>query len=150
MFSSIVVGTDGSTTAKQAVRQAVEVARTASATLEIVGAYTPVPEHQLRQERQEAPEEVQWAIHPRQEVDASLSEARDIAQEAGVDVNTHAREGDPADAIIEVADKKNADLVIVGNERMSVKRALKRLFLASVTRKVSRRAPCSVLIIRTA
>jgi nucleotide-binding universal stress UspA family protein len=150
MYSSIVVGTDGSNTATQAVRQAVEVAKTASATLEIVSAYAPVPDQQLRQERREAPEDLQWTIHPRQEVEASLSEAADIAQEAGVDVNTHAREGDPADAIIDVADAKNADLVIVGDERMSVKRVLKRLFLASVPRRVSRRAPCSVLIIRTA
>lgn len=150
MFSSIVVGTDGSNTATQAVRQAVRVAKTASATLEIVSAYTPVPQQQLRQERLQAPEDIQWTIHPRQEVEASLSEAADIAREAGVDVKTHAREGDPADAIIDVADKKNADLVIVGNERMSVKRAPKRLFLASVPRKVSRRAACSVLIIRTA
>jgi nucleotide-binding universal stress UspA family protein len=150
MFSSIVVGTDGSNVATQAVRQAVAVAKTASATLEIVSAYTPVPEQQLRQERLEAPEDMQWTIHPRQEVEASLSEAADIAHKAGIDVNTHACEGDPADAIVDVADEKNADLVIVGNERMSVKRVLKRLFLASVPHKVSRRAPCSVLIIRTA
>lgn len=150
MFSSIVVGTDGSSTATQAVRQAVEVAKTVSATLEIVSAYTPVPEQQLRKERQEAPEDLQWTIHPRQEVEASLSEAAKIAREAGVDVNMHAREGDPADAIIRVADENNADLVIVGDESTSVKRVPKRLFLPSVPRRVSRRASCSVLIIRTA
>jgi nucleotide-binding universal stress UspA family protein len=150
MFSSIVVGADGSDTATQAVRQAVEVAKTASATLEIVSVYTPVSEQQLRQERREAPEDVQWAIHPRQEVEASLSEAAEIAHEAGVDVNTYACEGDPADAIVDVAEEKNADLVIVGNERMGVERVLKRLLLASVPRKILRRAPCSVLIIRTA
>jgi nucleotide-binding universal stress UspA family protein len=150
MFSSIVVGTDGSDTATQAVRQAVEVAKTASATLEIVSVYTPVSEQQLRQERREAPEDVQWAIHPRQEVEASLSEAAEIALEAGVDVNTYACEGDPANAIVDVAEGKNADLVIVGDERMGFKRVLKRLLLASVPRKVSRRAPCSVLIVRTA
>lgn len=150
MFSSIVVGTDGSSTATQAVREAVEVAKTASATLEVVSAYAPVSEQQLRQERLQAPEDLQWTIHPRQEVEASLSEAADIALQAGVDVNTHAREGDPADAIIDLAEEKNADLVIVGDERMNVRRALKHLLLASVSRKVSCRARCSVLIIRTA
>ncbi|MGH2902665.1 MAG: universal stress protein [Solirubrobacteraceae bacterium] len=151
MFSSIVVGTDGSDTATQAVRQAVEVAKTASATLEIVSAYTPVPEQQLRQERIEAPEDVQWVISPRQEVEASLSRAAQIAHEAGVDVSTYACEGDPADAIVDVAETQNADLVIVANTRMTgVKRLLKRLLLASVQHRVSRRAPCSVLIVRTA
>lgn len=151
MFSSIVVGTDGSEAATEVVRQAVEVAKTSSATLEVVSAYAPVPEQQLRQERLKAPEDVQWAIHARQEVEASLSEAAEIAHGAGVDVSTHARQGDPADAIIDVAEEQNADLVIVGNERLSgVKRVGKRLLLGSVPRRVSRRAKCAVLIIRTA
>ncbi|HEY7892234.1 MAG TPA: universal stress protein [Solirubrobacteraceae bacterium] len=150
MFSSIVVGTDGSDTATEAVRQAVEVAKTACATLEIVSAYAPVPEQQLRQERLEAPEDVQWAISPHQEVEASLSEAAEIAREAGIDVNTHACQGDPVDAIIDVAEENDADLVIVGNKRMSgFKRLLKLLLLPSVPNKVSRRAPCAVLIIKT-
>ena len=61
MFSSIVVGTDGSRTAAVAVREAVDVAKAVGATLELVSAYSPVPEQQLRQERREAPADVQAA-----------------------------------------------------------------------------------------
>jgi nucleotide-binding universal stress UspA family protein len=146
MFSSIVVGTDGSDTATQAVRQAVDMAGAVGATLELVSAYAPVPEQRLKAERREAPEDVQWAINPRQEVEASLASAADIAREAGVNVNTHARQGDPSDAILDVAEKCEADLVIVGNKGMT---GAKRFLLGSVPNKVSHHAPCSVMIIRT-
>jgi type III secretion system FlhB-like substrate exporter len=41
MFRSIVVGTDGSDTARQAVREAVELAAAVGATIELVSAYEP-------------------------------------------------------------------------------------------------------------
>jgi nucleotide-binding universal stress UspA family protein len=146
MFSSIVVGTDGSDTATQAVRQAVDMAKAVGATLELVSAYAPVPEQRLREERRDAPADVQWAINPRQEVEASLAEAADLAREAGVTVNTYARQGDPSDAILDVAEEQDADLVVVGNKGMT---GAKRFLLGSVPNKVSHHAPCSVLIIRT-
>jgi nucleotide-binding universal stress UspA family protein len=146
MFSSIVVGTDGSDTATQAVRQAVDMAGAVGATLELVSAFAPVSEQRLRAERRDAPGDVQWAITPQQEVQATLESAADIARAAGVKVNTHARQGDPADAILDVAEEQGSDLVIVGNKGMS---GAKRFLLGSVPNKVSHHAPCSVLIIRT-
>ncbi|TMM17654.1 MAG: universal stress protein [Actinobacteria bacterium] len=146
MFSSIVVGTDGSATATEAVREAVEVAKAVGATLQLVSAYAPVSEQRLREERRSAPEDVQWAIHPKQEVELSLSDAADIAREAGVDVNTHPRQGDPADAILDVAEEQGADLIVVGNKGMT---GAKRFLLGSVPNKISHHAPCSVMIIRT-
>ena len=146
MFSSIVVGTDGSDTATQAVRQAVDLAKVVGATLELVSAYEPVPAQRLQQERREAPEDLQWAINPREDVDATLEAAAGLAREAGISVNTYARQGDPADAILDVAEEQEADLVIVGNKGMT---GAKRFLLGSVPNKVSHHAPCSVLIIRT-
>ena len=146
VFSSIVVGTDGSDTATQAVRQAVDMAGAVGAKLELVSAYAPVSEQRLSAERRDAPEDVQWAINPQQEVEASLAQAAEIARQAGVDVTTHARQGDPADAILDVAEEQNADLVIVGNKGMT---GAKRFLLGSVPNKVSHHAPCSVLIVRT-
>jgi len=146
MFGSIVVGTDGSGTATQAVREAVDMAKAVGATLELVSAYAPVSEARLRAERRDAPEDVQWAINPRQEVEVSLNDAAEIAREAGVKVNTYAREGDPADAILDVAEEQKSDLVILGNKGMT---GAKRFLLGSVPDKVSHHAPCSVLIVRT-
>ena len=57
-----------------------------------------------------------------------------------------AREGDPADAILDVAEEEGADLIVVGNKGMT---GAKRFLLGSVPNKVSHHAPCSVIIIRT-
>ncbi len=146
MFKSIVVGTDGSDTASQAVREAVDLALAVGAKLEIVSAYEPVPSGRLSQERREAPEDIQWAINPREDVDATLEAAAAIAREKGVPVSVYPRQGDPADAVLDVAEETEADLVIVGNKGMT---GAKRFLLGSVPNKVSHHAPCSVLIIRT-
>jgi nucleotide-binding universal stress UspA family protein len=146
MFKSIVVGTDGSETATQAVHQATELAGSVGAKLELVSAYAPVSEQRLSEERRQAPEDLQWAINPREDVDATLEAAAEIVKAAGVEVNVYARQGDPADAILDVAEEQDADLIIVGNKGMT---GAKRFLLGSVPNKVSHHAPCSVLIIRT-
>ena len=146
MFGSIVVGTDGSETATQAVRQATELASAVGARIDLVSAYEPVPTQRLREERREAPEDLQWAINPREDVDGTLDEAAEAIKRAGVEVETFARQGDPADAILNVAEERSADLIIVGNKGMT---GAKRFLLGSVPNKVSHHAPCSVMIIRT-
>ncbi|MEX2194188.1 MAG: universal stress protein [Thermoleophilaceae bacterium] len=146
MFSSLVVGTDGSDTAKEAVRQATELAKAVGGTVHLVSAYEPVSETRLREERVQVPEDLQWMVNPREDVEATLSEAAKGIESAGVDVSTYAREGDPADAILDVAEEKGADLVVVGNKGMT---GARRFLLGSVPNKVSHHAPCSVLIIRT-
>jgi nucleotide-binding universal stress UspA family protein len=125
MFRSIVVGTDGSDTARQAVREATELAAALGASIELVNAYQP---------------------GRRAEGEATLREAAAEAEAAGVAVRTYAREGDAADAILDVAEERGADLVVVGNKGMT---GAKRFLLGSVPNKVSHHAPCSVLIIRT-
>lgn len=146
MFKSIVVGTDGSDTANQAVRQAVDLAKAIGAEVELVSAYEPVPAQRLQEERRNAPEDVQWAINPREDVDATLEEAAAVARAAGVTATAYPRQGDPADAILDVAEEREADLIVVGNKGMT---GAKRFLLGSVPNKVSHHAPCSVLIIRT-
>jgi nucleotide-binding universal stress UspA family protein len=142
----LVVGTDGSETAGEAVRQAAELAQRLDATVHVVSAYEPVPEGRLREERQQIPEDLQWMVNPREDVNATLEAAAKRIEESGVQVETHAREGDPADAILDVAEEKGADLIVVGNKGMT---GAKRFLLGSVPNKVSHHAPCSVMIIRT-
>jgi nucleotide-binding universal stress UspA family protein len=147
VFGSIVVGTDGSDTAREAVRQAIELAQLAGATLEIVSAYEPVSASRLREEATEVPRDLQWSVNAREDVDATLHEVAEQARTAGVQtVHTFARQGDPADAILDVAEEQRSDLIIVGNKGMT---GAKRFLLGSVPNKVSHHAPCSVLIIRT-
>ena len=75
MFSSIVVGTDGSETAGKAVRQAIELARQVGRLGQLVTAYEPVSGQRLREEARQAPEDLQWMVNPREDVEATLSEA---------------------------------------------------------------------------
>jgi nucleotide-binding universal stress UspA family protein len=147
MYGAIVVGTDGSDTAREAVRQAGELAKVLGSSILLVSAYEPVPESRLRQERTELPEDVSWLVNPREDVQGVLDEEAERVTAAGIDdVETFAREGDPADAILDVAEEKGADLIVVGNKGMS---GAKRFLLGSVPNKVSHHAPCSVMIIRT-
>jgi nucleotide-binding universal stress UspA family protein len=146
MFGSIVVGTDGSETAREAVHQATELAKSVGARVDLVSAYEPVSNQRLAEERREVPDDLQWMVNPREDVDATLNEAAQEIQGAGVPVETFARQGDPADAILDVAEERGSDLIIVGNKGMT---GAKRFLLGSVPNKVSHHAPCSVLIIRT-
>jgi len=146
-FTSIVVGTDGSGTANTAVRCAIDLARDFGARLHIVSAYEPVSQQRLRNERVEVPKDLQWMINPREDVLAVLEQALQDARTAGVDpVETFARLGDAADAILDVAEEQRADLIVVGNRGMT---GAKRFLLGSVPNKISHHAPCSVLIVRT-
>jgi nucleotide-binding universal stress UspA family protein len=147
MFGRIVVGTDGSETAAEAVRQATELAKLSNARLDIVSAFEPIPQQRVRAEAREAPGDVQYEIGPREDVNLILEGASGDAKKEGLDeVQTHAREGDPADAILDVAEEINADLIVVGNKGMT---GARRFLLGSVPNKVSHHAPCSVIIIRT-
>ena len=146
LFGSIVVGTDGSDTAREAVRQATELAGKLGAKVYLVSAYEPVSEGRLREERQQVPGELQWMVNPREDVSQTLESAAEGLRAAGIEVETHAREGDPADAILDVAEEQEADLIVVGNKGMT---GAKRFLLGSVPNKVSHHAPCSVMIIRT-
>jgi nucleotide-binding universal stress UspA family protein len=146
MFSTIVVGTDGSETASEAVRQATDLAKSVGASIHLVSAFEPVGNQRLREERQQVPEDMQWMVNPREDVEATLKSASEQISEAGVKVDTYSRHGDPADAILDVAEEQTADLIVVGNKGMT---GARRFLLGSVPNKVSHHAPCSVMIIRT-
>ena len=147
MFSSIIAGTDGSETAGAAVAEAIALSARIGARLLIVSAYEPISELRLREERQGAPSDAQWMVNPREDVLAVLEQAREQALAAGVtEVETFARQGDPADAIIDLAEEQDCDLIVVGNKGMT---GAKRFLLGSVPNKISHHAPCSVLIVRT-
>ena len=97
MFRTIVVGTDGSETARQAVREALGLAAAIGASIELVSAYAP---------------------GSREDLEGTLREAAAEVAHAGVAVRTHHREGDAADAILDVAEELDADLIVVGSKGM--------------------------------
>jgi nucleotide-binding universal stress UspA family protein len=146
VFTRIVVGTDGSETAAEAVKQAIDLARLTGATLSIVSAFAPVPKRRIQGEQEGAPADIAYEIGPREDVNMVLDAAAAEARAAGIEVRTHPVEADPADAILNVAEEIKADLIVVGNKGMA---GARRYFLGSVPNNVSHHAPCSVIIIQT-
>lgn len=146
MFKRIVVGTDGSETAAEAVRQAIDLAKLAGATLSIVSAFQPVSRRRTEAEAEGAPLDIQYEIGPREDVNLVLDAAAAKARGEGIEVQTHPVEADPADAILNVAEQIDADLIVVGNKGMT---GARRYLLGSVPNNVSHHAPCSVIIVRT-
>jgi nucleotide-binding universal stress UspA family protein len=144
MDDSIVVGTDGSETAKQAVAEAVRLAKALSAHVHVVSAFEP-----LRGARVSgAPEGAAkvWAPLPDDQVEGILSQAVAGVRIGGVDATSHAVRSDPADALLEVAEKVGATMIVVGSKGMH---GARRLALGNVPNKVSHRARCNVLIVAT-
>ena len=139
MFSTVVVGADDSSTARQAVVVAADVAQNGGGALHIVTAYDPKSVH-----AEALPDELRYSAgeHP---AEALLRRLSELVRERGLEPIVHAAEGDPVDAIVAVAESVDADLIVVGNKGM---KGVRRV-LGSVPNSVAHKAPCSVLIADT-
>ncbi len=143
MIATVAVGTDGSKTAERAVEAALDLAQRYEAKVVFISAYRPVDDARLRREQRDAPPEHHWRINPTEDVDAVLREAEEKAEERGLKWASEASEGDPADVLVEVAERHSADVLVVGNQGMQ------RRVLGSVPNSVSHKANCSVFIVKT-
>ena len=137
MYGTIVVGTDGSETADRAVARAAQLAEQCGARLHVVSAYEPAAAHL-------GAGAGEFTISSDFKADAVLSKTSDLAP-SSVEVKTHSPNGDPSDALLEVAQREGADVIVLGSRGM---RGARRL-LGSVPNKVSHHALCDVLIVRT-
>jgi nucleotide-binding universal stress UspA family protein len=143
MVRTVAVGTDGSGTADKAVEFAIDFAARYEAKIVFISAYNPVSESRLKREGREAPDDLQWMINPAEDVDATLRDCEERAEERGLRWASEARQGDPAKILVELAESNGADVLVIGNKGME------RRVLGSVPNSVSHHAPCSVLIVKT-
>ncbi|HXY45942.1 MAG TPA: universal stress protein [Acidimicrobiales bacterium] len=143
MFERIVVGTDGSSTANKAVARAVELASRTGDTLHIVTAYRPTSMSKLEADRAVLPAEFRWALSADGEAQATLQAAALLAEKAGVKAETHALETDPAAAILGMAERLDAHLIVVGSK------GIERRIRGSVPNTVTQDANCDVLVVHT-
>lgn len=141
MFDVIVVGTDGSDTAEEATKAAIELAGQHEATLHVVSSYKPKGAAHAQGGGGE-----HWDVKPRDGVDAILDAAAARARRQDVSVEVHASKQDPAKAILDVAASVDADLIVVGNRGMQ---GAKRLLLGSVPNSIAHGAGCHVLVLKT-
>lgn len=149
MFTTIVVGTDGSDTAALAVREAAELARAGGGTLHIVHAFQPVDMGRMAMAAGTGGAAIDFdGINTGIEAGGRriCADAASPDRIGDVVCETHVVPGDPGEALISVAEAVQADLIVVGNRGMT---GLKRFVLGSVPNKIAHHAPCSVLISHT-
>ncbi len=144
MYKVIVVGTDGSERANIAVREALSLAKLTGAKVHGVHVIRPV----LAAGAVQLDAGAAALINAdRQEESSRIhQDLLALAAEYGVAAVMETFDGDPADALIKVAESNDADLVVVGNRGMS---GVKRYVLGSVPNRVSHHCPCSLLIVDT-
>jgi nucleotide-binding universal stress UspA family protein len=146
MFSSIVVGTDGSSRSRQAVAVATELAKSHGAKLHLVRAFRPT-----LQTAALAAGDAMMALAPSTdaEVHAQVEEelerlAAEIERE-GVGVQTYACPQAAPSAILSVATHQEADLIVIGSKGMHGARRV----LGSVPNSIAHQASCAVMIVPT-
>src|SRR3954468_16714814 len=140
-MQSIIVGTDGSPDAEAAVRQAIKIAKRSGARLNLVSAYPEVLTHSELISRSAK----RQPIDLREVAEGLLARAEAEVEDEGVEVVTHARAGEPAHVLLEVAVEKDADLIVIGARGLM---ALERFLLGSVSSKLAHHAECSLMIVR--
>ncbi|SDP55724.1 Nucleotide-binding universal stress protein, UspA family [Actinopolyspora xinjiangensis] len=144
-YRTVVVGTDGSSPSMGAVRRAGQLAGDA-ADLVIVCAYYPNSRREVEQALDEMGQEAFQVVGSAPAED-SLRDATDQARSAGArSIDTVPVLGPPIDSLIEAAERRSADLLVVGSRGLNT---LKGRILGSVPSEVSRRSECDVLVVRT-
>lgn len=141
MFKRILVAYDGSQHAKKALEVAIDIAKKYGAKIyivEVVDTATilslsigPVPADVIDSMRDKAK--------------ADLNDAEAKARSEGVQVETALLEGDPANAVVEYADRIGADLIITGSRGLST---IKRVLLGSVSTGIVTHSNKPVLVVK--
>ncbi|HSG14308.1 MAG TPA: universal stress protein [Gaiellaceae bacterium] len=80
-----------------------------------------------------------------QERDSRLAEAEESLTAQGIAVSLEPRVGDPATAILDVAEREEAGLIVLGTRGLGI---AERWLIGSVSDKVLHHAHCSVLVAR--
>jgi nucleotide-binding universal stress UspA family protein len=140
MFNHILLGVDGSEHALRAAKTAADLARIMkSETLRIVVAYDSVPPYL-------GEPNMQTAISARmKEADTILQAALKAVDKIPGEIHTEILEGPPAEAILDVANTRECDLIVMGSRGLG---RLTGLLIGSQSQKVVQHAPCPVLIVR--
>ncbi|MEW1819308.1 universal stress protein [Arthrobacter sp. NPDC080031] len=138
MSGTILVGVDGSKTARRAAESARDIAAALNASLHVVTAFD------ADRTRVVGIGSDEWIVS---NAESAERVARTVAESLGhqIIVTYSAARGRPADALIGEALKRNASMIVVGNRRM---KGIGRV-LGSVANSVAHNAPCDVYIANT-
>ena len=141
-YDRVVVGSDGSPSAMQAVRRAHEIAAASEAGIVVVTAYEPGEQPEQGslvggRQRLYGKEAARDAMH-RTVADLTSDRVRSVEQDIVA--------GDPVDALLEVAHRDHGSLIVVGNRGLG---SHEGEALGSVPREILKNAYCDVVVIQT-
>lgn len=155
----LLVPIDGSYASVNALKKAIQIARKYDFSIKLVTVVEAG--HQLSYERNDnfwhqvdgsiishdgVKKESETATKAEDKAAALLVDIISKLDFSGVVVEKDVLEGEPAEAILEIAKDEAFDLIVMGNRGMS---KMKRFFTGSVTQRVIAEAPCPVLAIHT-
>jgi nucleotide-binding universal stress UspA family protein len=160
-MTSIVVGYDGSDAAERALQRAAEIAEAFSARLVVVsvsayaptpvtafdsaaGVVAPAPAGGVGGAAIPLPEPERELPEPEELARQQLERARTSLGRRRVEAEFVAESGEPADRLLELADRRDADLIVVGSREHGF---LERLLGRSVDETVAKRAARDVLLV---
>ena len=136
-MKTIVVGYDGTEASERAISRAGDIAAAFGSSV-IVASISPVMTGTARGGGTVDP------THPPEKVESTLEAGEAKLAERGVPTESVLGMGDPAEAIVELAAERDADLIVVGTREPGF---FERLFGSSVSESVQRQAHCDVLIV---
>lgn len=139
---TILVPTDFSSHARTALEWAIGLAKTFDASIHLMHAYH-LPIAISGPDQVALPRDFWSEI--RDAAARKLDKSADLVVQAGLSVEQHLSQAQPSTAIVELADKIGADLIVIGTRGLS---GLKHVMLGSVAERTVRHAPCPVLTVR--
>ena len=140
MFRKILVGFDGSDGSWRALRAAILLTREQEAELWALSVEGQIPHFAATVD--EVEEEKEFANHY---YESLQEQAKKMASESGVALHIDIKAGHVAQTVVRFAEQEGFDLIVMGHSGHS---GVWANFLGTTTEKVSRHAPCSVLIVR--
>ena len=142
-YQTVVVGYDGSGDADEAVAVAADQV-VMGGTVHVVTAYQPESNTRLVRTIEQLPEEFRYVYDPEASERERQQPALDQLTARGVGFEAHVVSDDAASAILDVAEREQADLVVVGSRGVG---GMRRFLRGSVSTRVATHAPTSVLVV---
>lgn len=139
----ILIATDGSPSASEAVGVGLELAREQGA--EVTFLHVTLPDEYIVARL--GPGRPIIHSEPIDELERALADAEEAAKQAGVPYTLERFSGDVVDTIVALANKKDVDLIVVGSRGL---RPVRAALLGSVSRGVLGEAGRPVLIVKAA
>ncbi|MDI3311668.1 MAG: universal stress protein [Thermoanaerobacterium sp.] len=139
MFKRILLAYDGSDYANKAFELVLELAQMNDSEIYLISVAS-IPE--FVNSKDEVDETIKSAKLYYGKI---LGNAKKVANEKGIKINTEVITGHPVDAVIHYAEKKACDLIVTGEKGTS---GVKRFIIGNVAENIARHAKCSVLIVK--